>query len=537
MSVVGVVLAGVLFQRGFGDYASSSVVHGIVLTAAWAGIFFLVFGGLFHALAGERAIAALPWKAAIYAFPTAVVDARRDKLRLFEIDDLERIDGDGSTVRLVFPGETFSFQASGDEAANAKRAIEEARGQGPASDPKVTAQRNPLAEPRISSPLAPTEPRKPTSPGWVRMRFFYAAVLAILVGPAIWFGRNKISDDRAFATAKAKNDVESYRAYLKNGVKHRDEVQKTLLPRAELKIAEKQNTVDAILAYQKAHPNSAIQKESDAALRTAMLAELDVAKKVGTLAALNDFVAKRPEHGLGPELKEAKHAVYQAALASFKTVATDKDPVLIAFFERLLAYAETHDNPKVEIRFKEQASTSLGRADKMVTKQPLFNGETSYPSKYFEPVSKFAPAEAELAKTVIDKLSSSFPKEILTFSVGPAIPTEGDNWPVATVPTLFIANRVEWTGAVQPSQRPRGIFVGLNYHFESQFTIPGDQKPFKNHAVIVKSVPLAVLNEFKKLSPAPGEPEKAVYEAMNKESFDAFAQRLVNAIYNKKPTK
>lgn len=531
--LLGGVLAVLLFQRGFGDVTNGMVVHALPLIGAWVFVFLLVFGGLLHALAGDRATASLPWKAGIYAFPTAVVDARRATLRIFEIDDVKSIDGDGATVRIAFPSETFTFITEPDAATRARRDIEEARGQGPSSNEKVRASRDPLAEPRISSPLAPTDARRPAAPSWVRLRFLYAVVIASLVGPGLWYARNNISDERAFAAARARNEVAGYRDYLKNGRKHRDEVQKTLLPLAELKVAEQQNSVDAILAYQKAHPNSAIQKDVDTALRTALLAELEVAKKAGTLAAILEFTTKRPEHGLGPEVKAATHAVYQNALAAFKTVANDKDPALIAFFERVLTYAETRNDPKVEIRFREQPSTSLQRADKYVTKQPLFNGETSYPTKYYEP-GKLASVQAELAKTLIDKLSSSFPREILTFSVGAQLPAEGDSLPTITVPTMFIQHRVEWTGTAYPSNRPRGIYVGLNYYFDEQFFIPADQKPWKLHAMIVKNVPLAVLKDFAKITPNPGDPEKAVYDAMNRESFEAFATRMVSAIYKKK---
>jgi hypothetical protein len=531
IALLGIALAVVLFQRGFGDVMQGSVVHGLPLIGAWVFVFVLIFGGLLHALAGERAISALPWKAGIYAFPTATVDARRDTLRIYEVDELERIDGDGGAVRLVYKGATFAFSADPNVASRARADIEEARNQGPTSDAKARASRDPLAEPRVSSPLAPTEARKPAAPGWVRLRFIYAIAIALVVGPAIWFVRNKVSDDRAFASAKAKNDVDSYRAYLKNGAKHRDEVSKTLLPRAELKIAESKKSVDAILEYQKAHSGSAIQKEVDASLRTALLAELEVAKKEGTLAALQDFAKKRPNHGLDSELKAATHTVYQNALTAFKTVANDKDPQIVAFFERLLAWAEAHSESKVEIRFRMQPSTSLPRADKYVTKQPLFNGETSYPTQYFT-AAKIAAAEAELSKQLIEKLSASFPKEILTFSVGTPLPSEGDTLPAITVPTFFIQHREEWVGTAYPSKAPRGIYVGLNYHFDGQLTIPADQKPWKHHAMIIKNVPVGVLKDLKVA--APGEAEKAVYETMNKEAFDAFGQKVLAAVYKKK---
>ncbi len=532
VAVVGLVLAVLFFLRGFGDLSAASLVHGVPLAAVWAVLFVLVFGGLLHALAGDRATSALPWKAGVYAFPNSVVDARTDKLRFFEVTEIERVEGDGGTVRLVFRGETLTFQASPEQAARARAVLEDARG-GLAEEERGRPSISPIAEPRVSSPLAPTDPRRSTVPSWVRMRFVYAALLAILIGPAIWFARNGVSDDRAFAAARAKNDVASYRAYLEHGVKHRDEVKKTLLPRAELTLAQKENSVDAILAYQKSHPNTAIQKEVDASLRTAMLAELEIAKKAGTLAALQDFVKKRPEHGLGPELKEATHAVYQAALTAFKATSNEKDPQVNALFERALAYAEAHGAPMVSVRFKEQPSTSLNRADKFVTKQPLFNGETSYPSKYFEGGGKFDSARTELAKQLVDKLSSSFPKEILTFSVGAPLPTDAEAIPAVTAPTLLVTHRVEWTGTAYPSHHPRGIYVGLNYHFDAVFQLPNDPKPFKHHAVIAKNVPTNVLKEYKGSS-TPGEAEKAAYEAMSKESFEAFAQRLLGAIYRKK---
>ncbi len=529
VALVGVIGAIAFFQRGFGDISSGAVVQGVALIAVWVILISLVVGGVLHALAGEREIAALPWKAGVYAFPSTLIDARTHVLSIHDIDDLERIEGSGGSVTLVFKGGSYSFATDAAGADAARAAIEEARTQGPPSNDKLRAARDPLSEPRIASPLAPTDRRTRSTAAWVRMRFVLAAVVALVVGPAIFYVRNAASDDRAFATVKAKDDVAQYKAYLARGVRHRDEVSNKLLPRAELTVAQKVGTVDAILAYQKAHPGSAIQKEVDASLRTAMLAELETAKKAGTLAALNDFESKRPEHGLGPELKEARHTVYQAALAAFKTQANDKDPTVVAFFERLLAYAEAHNDPKVEIRFRQVPAKELGHADKYVTKQPLFNGETSYASRYFEH-SKLVANEQELFKAIADKLSASFPKEVLSFSIGAPIP-EGDTLPPATAPTLFIVYRADWTGTAYPSRAPRGIFVGMNYFFDSTFALPADQKPLKLHQVFGKSVPLNVLKEFTKAPPAPGDPEKAAYEAMTREAFDNFAQKFLASIY------
>lgn len=533
IALFGLVLAGALFVRGFGDLDSAAAVHGLPLIGAWVLAFALLAGGVLHARAGDRAIASLPWKAGVYAFPSAVIDARTHLLRRFDVDTLEQIDATGGQLVLRFSQATFRFTADGSTIASARAAIEAMKASPPTSHERDSA--DPLASPRMTSPLAPQHQLVRTVPAWARGRFVLAAVFAAALGPSFWFSRNVISDDRAFAAAKAHDDIASYKAYLENGVRHRDEVQKTLLPRAELAVAKKLGTVDAILAYEKGHPQSAIQKEVDSSLHAALLAELAVAKKAGTLAALNDFEKLRPGHGLDTEVASARHEVYQAALAAFRTVANDKDPQVASFFERLLASAEKRNDPKVEIRFRQAPSTSLGRADKYVTKQAMFNGDTSYPSHYFEH-DKLAKHEKDLGKAIESKLAAAFPAEILSFAVGAQLP-EGDALPTVTVPTLFVVHRPEWSGTAYPNQRPRGIYVGMNHHFDAQLALPVDTKPLKVHAVIPASVPLKILKDFQKSIPKPGEPEATVYAAMAQEAFDTFATRFSAAIFKNNNSK
>ncbi|MGZ3456175.1 MAG: hypothetical protein ACXVEF_41605 [Polyangiales bacterium] len=528
-SLVGLVF---LALRGFGELESDAVVHSIVLIAVFVALAIAFVYGILHALAGERNTRVSPWKAGIYAFAGVTVDARTHSMRVLDTDDLQQVEDAAGGLVLVYATERFAFAAGPDDVAKAKAAIAEAKNAGPASDPKVQAGRDPLAEPRMSSPLAPTQSRQRSVPAWAKLRYLIAPAIGVAIGAGLFFGRNVASDDRAFEAARSKNDVSSYRAYLKHGVRHKDEVAKTLLPRAELKDAEKAGTVDAILAFQRAHQGTAISAEVDSALRKSLLAELDVAKKEGTLAAIAAFEAKRPQHGLDAEVKAAVHQVYTSAFEKFKTVANDKDPALLAFVQRLLSYAENKRDPKVEVRVRAVPSTSLGRADKYVTKHPLFNGETSYPTKYYEP-AKLAPIAAAFAKDVAEKLSVAFPAEILVFSAG--APVDGDLPAAITVPTLFVSHNEEWTGTAYPSNRPRGIYIGVNYHFQSSFRIPADKQPLEGKALIPRSVPLKVVNDFAKVVPAPGDVETAVYTSMSKEGFDVFETRFLGQIFRPKP--
>ena len=119
------------------------------------------------------------------------------------------------------------------------------------------------------------------------------------------------------------------------------------------------------------------------AIRAALLAELEKAKAVGTLAALDEFAKHFPEHGVEPELREAIHAVYARELDGYKKRAPGKDKNVVSFVERLFAWSEKH-GPKVEVRFRRKKSESISRADQYVAKTPSFMGEVSYPSLKFD---------------------------------------------------------------------------------------------------------------------------------------------------------
>lgn len=524
VALAGVVASSTMFVVGFGDLQSPAMVHGAPWMLAWASAFVAVFAGLLHAMAGERARTSLPWSAGVYLFPSALIDARTPVLQRWDLDELSRIEGAGKDLTLHFGATTFRFST---DAATARAALEAMK-----ATPSASLERDagdPLCEPRMTSPLAPQHQHVHVVPAWVRGRVVLALSLAAALGPTLSLGRNKLSDDRGFASARGLDDVASYQAYLRNGVLHRTEVERTLLPRAELVVAKKRGTVDAIVAYEKAHPQSAIHQEVQGALRAALLAELAVVKKEGTLAALDAFERKRPAHGLAAQVAEARHDVYRAALASFRATVNDKDPAVAVFFERLLEAVEKSGNPKVEIRFRQSPSTTLTRADKYVTKQAMFNGDTSYPSHYYDR-DKLATHEKALGKALETRLAAAFPTEILTFAVGAPLP-EGDASAPATAPMLAIVHRPEWTGLGFPSQRPRGIFVGVQHHFDAQLRLPGDAKPLVVQAVIPVSVPLKVLKPFANIAPKPGEPETAVYSAMCAEAFEAFAARLLSTVF------
>jgi hypothetical protein len=530
LGAIGVFL---LYRHAFGDLESGVSVQPMVpFVLAYAALFAAALFGLLHALAARNATAALPYPPGIYVFPTSLVDARRDVLRVWGMDEVTELKVVGSNLQLIAGGTPYVFPCANSAVADAALlSIREAQKNERDSDygktmaPAMRASIDPLCEPRFSSPLAPQDPLPAYRPLWARLRIPVAIALGVAAGSSLQQLRNGKSDERMFATARGRNDIAGYQAYLKNGARHRDEVAQKLLPRAELRVAERAGTVDAIQTYIAAHPKSAIQDEVDASLRAALLADLSKAKEVGTLSALRKFAESRPDHKLDAELAQAMHDVFETAYAKYKAKA-GKDPQAVAFVKKLLAWSEKN-GPKVEVRFKRTGIAGLKRIDKIVAKNPWFLGEVSYPSHYFD-VKDLVPHEKSMTETIVGRFSSTFSPELLALSAGDDLAEDAPDPPPVKLPTLAIAHGEDWSGTAFASNKsPRGIFVGVTYTFDAAFVIPGDAQPLHIKLESVQPVPPAIIKDWNQ----PGVLEERIYTAMSKEAFAAFGKKLLDAFY------
>jgi hypothetical protein len=263
-----------------------------------------------------------------------------------------------------------------------------------------------------------------------------------------------------------------------------------------------------------------------------MLGELDKAKQVGTLAALNAFAKRYPEHNVQPELTTAIHAVYARELDNYKKQAPKKDPAATSFIERLFSYAEKN-GPKIEIRFRRKAATTMDRADQAILKMPTFMGVITYPSRFLD--DKHAgPREATLSKSLVSQFGSGLAPELFDVSSGAIV--DGADLPEAKTPTLLVSHVAEWSGHTYTSSRPRGSYIGVQFNFEASFVIPGDPKPYKFHAEIFKHAATYVLNEPDQPMLATGAAEEKVYETMGQAAFEDFGKRFL-ANFFAPPTK
>jgi hypothetical protein len=529
VSGVSFVLLVVVFVTGYGDLGGSAAREGVlwcVVDVALAGL--MVFG-VVHAAAQMAEHAASPFKRGLYVFPVGLIDARTPTLRLYPIEDLAGVFGpDVRGLTLEFGGKSFSFPVTDAAAAEAVRVeLTGARGAmgaaGAAREsirPKALAALDPLQG--YANPLVSSSAMQRVAPPWATFAWAIALLSGVVLGASLWMVRNAKSDDAIYARAVEANDGASYRAYLERGTRHVTEVSSVLLPRALLADAVKVGTVDAIEQFTATHPEPSVAKEAAAALHVALLAELDVVTKAGTLAAIDGFSHRRPAAHLDAEVARARHAVYQAALERYVHEAPTKAPPT-AFVERLLAWSEAH-GPRVEIRFHRLRSKTLDKADGAVGKSRQFKGVVSLPSRYFDDAAEKAEL-ASMTAAIVNRFALAFPPDLLALTAGEAIVEPGAPLPVQIAsPTLFVEQSAAWSGSIQASQKPRGVFVGLELGFEGTFRLPDATKPLK---VMANGWHLPNLAEARDEAA----PEEAIYAEMRRKAEEAFQKKLLAVFF------
>jgi hypothetical protein len=326
-----------------------------------------------------------------------------------------------------------------------------------------------------------------------------------------------------YERAVAANDTASLRAYLDKASRHQVEVSQVLLPRAELRDAQAQGTVDAIEKFIADHPKTAILPEAQAALRAAMLVELQTAVRAGTLAALDDFNHRHPSGQVDGELAAARHGVYQAALARYLAQAPPKAQAETQFVQKLLAWVEKK-GPHVEVRFHRLHSKSMDKADGAVTKHRDFKGAVSFPTRYFD-AKAVKPDEDALGAAIVQRFGAVFPPEIISMTVGEAIADPDAPLPAQiTSPTMFIEHGPAWSGSIFGTKNPRGLFVGLELSFDASFRLPDDTKPVRVKVDAWHMPSMSASTDAQN-------PEPSVYADMRSKAFEQFKKRLLGSFF------
>jgi hypothetical protein len=518
-------VALILLALGFGSAGSALMIAPIWLLAALFVLFGLSFFTLLFGFARLGRKKLLPYRSGIYVYNASVIDLRDGKGRAFDCTELAQIDVDGSGLTMrVASGEVLRVAGESAVCMAAKTSLLHYA----AISPEARLDEDPLHLPKFASPLGEGEPIKAESARWVSLLPAIVLVGAAAMATPLYFVRNSLSDASAFRSVRKTDSPEAYRAYLKGGRAHAEEVRKLLLPRAELRKLEAEQNTDALLAFAEEGERAAIADEVRAATRAAYERELAKAKATGKLSDLRAFSTKYPNHRLTREYTDAVHAVFERAATEHGGQATGgagADEQARSAMRKLVLRAESH-GPSLEIRVKRLAMPAFSKLDKSLAQVAEYMGEMSKPSKYFDEAGLSAHEKAVSARTLL-LFQTKFPDEFVSPKLTEASGDGGD------AAILSIGIGVEWSGKTFPMKKPRGVFVGITTHYDFELRSKTEGVMLRAKLDVVRSVPLALLRE---LETAPRSPpiEEKVYQTMLQESRSQLEAKLETMLFGKR---
>ncbi|HEV3191423.1 MAG TPA: hypothetical protein VGY54_13035 [Polyangiaceae bacterium] len=521
----------VVLRMGWGDVNSSLAIHGPLMIAFESILLGLAAYGVLHAMAILVSLESLPFRAGTYLFPACAIEARGQVLQVWPVSDIESVDrvtapSPGLELRMRDRSRVVIPARSAKDAERAQSALEPIRKELARAladgDPHALAELDPLHDSAMSSPIGPTERMQQSIALWTRFDWAIAAVIGLVVGHVLGATRNSISDDAIYRTVVAGGTEEAYRAYLKQGGRHSEEIENVLLPHAELQSAEARGSVDALREFTQTHPSSKIGSEIEAAMRRALLVDLDKAKQAGTVTALDDFARGNTEPYVATELKAARHALFQQALAAWKKKAR-ADAATSAFMDRLFAWSEGH-GPVCELRFRYEPSASLEDADGSVRKSGHYPGNDALPSNYVT-APAFRPREQRVAEAIAQGFATAFPADVL--SIRAAEPLAADAPPPMT-PTLLVVYNAEWARAIAACPKPDTVFAGFIFAYNAAFSVVDGKPPMK---IAVKAWRGPEAWKVRSEDRTRQEFEQKVYDAMIDGAFDQLQRKLVDVLF------
>jgi hypothetical protein len=514
-----------LLRIGFGDLSSRFALAPTTFIALYSGCFVLAAVAFFMAAVRHVKAYAVPYYPALYLYPIGVIDARSPEFVVHRISEQTqaRFDSARSALRVEFDGAHFEFPAT--DATQAEQAAATVLGvrdklasSGPVSGAREQALVDPLIDNGFKNPFAPAEPLRKQLPGWLKLWPWMALFLGVLLGGAAFLVRNHLSEGRLYAAARKADSSDAYRTYLARGGRNPD-VQALLLPRAELRDAQKSGNVADIERYLDSHPNSPIKIEVEASLQQALLKDLSAAEATLTLSALKEFATKYSRYSfLTPFVERAINARIDTALRQLKPALAPNQAKLLPFMERLLRYTAKH-GPELDVRFQRKPSETLVNAEKSLHQSPYYSGEKNLPGQYFDDAHQ-TPREAAMAAALVSELAPHFPRDLVDPQPAPTLPATAE--PKATVPTILVSYHTEFSGSF-PSRKPRLALSGIGVLTRISFEIPGDSDSLLFKLTVWRAPDLRTITT----ESTPTE----LYEAMAGEAFKRSTKKYLATLF------
>ena len=530
LGACGFVAAIIVLRIGFGDLNSRYALAPVWCIALYGGLFALSAFGFFKAAARYVIAYAVPFRPALYLFPIGVIDARAPQLEVYRVSEetQARFDTARRCLRIEVGGSHFEFPTGDGEraqaAATALIALRDRLAEaGPVSSAREQALVDPLIDNGFKNPFAPADPLRKALPFWLKIWPLLALGWGVLLGGAAFLVRNHLSEARLYAAARSADRTETYQTYLARGGKNPD-VAALLLPRTELRDAMRLGSVAAIERFVAEHPNTPIQPEVDAALQQALLKDLEAAQAAGTLGALKAFAAQYERYSfLAPRVEQAINRRIDTTLQQLKPTLAPNQSRLLPFMERLLRYTAKH-GPEVSVRFQRKPIETLDAAEKALRQNPYFSGQPNLPGQYLDEAHQ-TPREASAAGYVTAALNEHFPRDLVDAKAGPALDGAATELK-PTVPTILVSYHTELSGAFI-SRKPRMALSGIGLITKVSFEIPNDSDGLGFKLTVWRAPNLSTITETS--TPAD------LYETMAGEAFKRVIKKYLATLFVEKP--
>lgn len=567
--ILALVCGGALLKlttSGYGSaYDSFSVQHPAALLA-YIGLLFLVAYSVLAIIRRKRLASILPFTPGRYLFPMDFVDARDPTLRLIPMAALVDLSAVHHHTNGVYTHTLFTFTFEGGKtesfSVNSKSTAEgalQALKSSRAAISEAVKERNidMLAgmdaffmirvQDAWDNPPADKDfepgPKAGEMPPWLKKAALVALAPAAVVGPLVWFMRNRLSDDRMFERAALVNTEDAFEDYLRYGRRHEDEVRQDLIWKAALNDAKKVGTSKALDAFVRKYPDAPVSKEilTDTLPRLALKEAVDQ----NTVSAVREFLKTYPASVVDKEAHDEVHKLFVGALEAFRPQASKADPKMLPFVERLLKYLEEKESPPVLVTFRGTKSSTLELADKLLQKQAagaldipslpgLGGASLAAVSPHFSD-DRSAPREAAIVSILQEAFATIFPADVLPLKQGARRTQASQRGATVTEPSIEIDYEVGWSGSTYSSESSGREFVGIKIDFQVAMRLPAEpDKEALRFKLNVAPPDHFTVNYFSTPSPfidqaflkKEGPTDEKVYEVMAARAFDELSVKL-----------
>lgn len=573
--VAGAVLFGVA-TSGYARPYDSASVQGPIALLFYAGAIFVVAYSILAFIRTRKLRAVLPFLPGRYLFPMDFVDARERTLRVVPmvmLVDLSAVHHHTNGVythtlfTLTFEGgKTEAFTVGAKPVAEmalqslkmSRAAISEAV---QARNIDALASLDPFFEIRVADAWDNPPPDKGFDPGrlagemppWLVKASLVAIAPALLLGPIVWYARNRMSDEAMFARAAQMNTEQAFEDYLMHGQRHADEVRGELLWKAAFDEAQKTGTSKSLDVFVRKYPDTPVSKET--LTETIPRLALKEAVAVGTVSAVREFIKNYPGSVVDADARAEMHKLFAGALAAFREQASKADPKMLPFVERLLKYLEDKDSPPVLVSFHGTRAPTLELADKLLQNQKKEPGALDIPSlpglapslaavsPHFSD-ERSEPREDAIVTILQGAFATIFPADVLPLKKGtPRI--DAPKAEPASDPRIDIDYQVGWSGSTYTSSTSGREFVGIKVDFQVAMRIPGEaDKEALRFKLNVAPPEHFTVNYFSSGSPFinqailknEGPTDEKVYEVMAARAFDELSMKLRGVFFKEGST-